>query len=190
MDVEHGDARAEELFEVLVLGDDSDLDVLVVGVFEDALGDGGDDVVGFGALVGEDGDAEQAGHLEDAFDLWGEVFRRGFARCFVLGVELVSEGGAWGVGGDDDVVGVELVEELDEHGGEGEDGVGGFAGDGRGHAAADGVVGAEDLGVAVDEVEGLGGGGVGGGHGRGLVVVVYGSSFRSLVDPLPYGRGS
>jgi len=105
--------------------------------------------------MADDGDAERFDELEDAGDLGGKVFRRLAASALVGGVEVVAEGVAGSVNGDGDVVWLELPQELEQHGGEAEDGVGGLAGDGGAHAAADGVVGAEDLGESVDEVERL-----------------------------------
>ena len=110
-------------------------------------------VVGFVPFGFVDGHAEGFDDLEDAVDLLGHVFGHGFALGFVGGVEGFAAGGA-GVHGEDDVGGLAHLEEFEEHSDEAEGGVGGFAGGGL--EAHDGEVGAVDLGVAVDDVEGVG----------------------------------
>ena len=169
-------ALAQQLLEVLVLADDADADVGVLRRIR--AGDGGDDVVGLEALGPDHGHAEQFEDFEGPLDLGGEVLGRLAAGGFVVGVELGAEGAAVAadVEGHGQVGGVAVTLELggvppqqfEEHADEPEGHVGRLAGDGRGHPAPDGVVGPEELGVAVDDVEGFHGGEEKRGWGSGI----------------------
>ena len=152
----------EELFEVFVLGDHADFEVGVLGA--EAVDEGGEDVVGFEAGGGDHGDADFLEEGEAAVDLGHEVVGGLLAVGFVLGVELAAEGGlvAADVERNGDKVGLACLqdvgalglEQLEEHSDEPKGHVGGFFGDRARHRRTDSVVVAEELAVAVDEVEG------------------------------------
>ena len=169
--VEKRDAVGQHLLEVLVLGDKADAEVRVLG--GQAGGERGEDVVRLVSWHLEDRDAEQPGDVEHDRDLRLKVLGRGRAVALVLGVESVAEGVALAVDGHRDVGGAVLLEELEQQGGEREDGVGRLPSNGRRHPAAPGsrtdrVVRPEHLGMAVDEVEGRGrSGGIS--HGSGSI---------------------
>ena len=155
LDVVEDDPVRDHLLEVLVLADERDAQGGVLA--GELLGEGGHDVVGLGARDGEHGQAEAAGDLDHHGDLRLEVLRGGGPVALVIRVEVVAEGGLVGVDHQRRPRGPAGVEELEQHRREREDGPGGLAGDRAGHAAADGVVGPEELVVAVDEVDGFGG---------------------------------
>ena len=87
----------------------------------------------------------------DRAHLVAEIGRGSLAIRLVGGVKLLAEGGAAGVEDDGQAGGGELVDELQEHPEEAENGAGGIAA--RAGQATDGVVGLERERVAVDEEE-------------------------------------
>ena len=178
--VEDADVLVDELHHVLVGGDDVD----VVSLLGEAAGEGADDVVGFVAGEVEDGNVEGFEGAADVGLLLGEVWRSFGAGGLVAGVvdlfkllgldvELLDglhlgrffvavHGGSALVDGGE-VVRLEVLPQLVDHIDEDVGGGGGNAG-ARGHGARalHGVVGAEDEGHAVEEIDGwllLGGGG-------------------------------
>ena len=78
-----------------------------------------------------DRDAQRVEHLADQLDLAAEVFRRLAAAGLVLGVGLAAEGLPRHVEGDRDVGRLLVAQQVDQHRGEPEDGVGGLPGGGR-----------------------------------------------------------
>ena len=157
--IEHDDLGRDQLRQVLVRRDDDDLRP---SLRRDA-GVGRHDVIGLVALLLQAGQAEGAGRLLDVRNLQQEVFRRIAPVGLVVRVEIVSEGVARvvedhrEVGGrahvlDGLVLGVreQLPQHVAEH-------LHPARGQpvrprqrlGGGHA----VIGAEDVGRAVDEVE-------------------------------------
>jgi len=80
----------------------------------------------------------------------------GASRVPCTAVKVVAEGLAGQVDGHGHVVRAALQEELQQHAGEAEHGVRRLAGDRAVQAAADGEVGAENLRVAIDQIEGFG----------------------------------
>ncbi len=158
--VVHFDGLGEELSEVFVFGDDEEF---VIGGREES-GNGGDEVIGFESGVSEDGDTGIADDSDDALFLGREVFRGRGAVGFVLGVEACAfEVSRSGVDDHGEVIGVSVGDEVEEPLSEDEGGLGGFTG-GAGEFAEGCVVGAEDLGMSVNDVEGLG-------HGGGLLSI-------------------
>ena len=175
--VEDGDALVDELHHVLVGRDDEDM----MAERGELTGERADDIVGLVALVVEDGDPKGFERAADVRLLLDEVGRRFSAVGFVAGVlggfellrldvelfdvlELLREGVA--VDGRADVVdscevlGIEVLAQLVEHVDEHIGGRGGNAG-ARGHGARalHGVIGAEDEGHGVEQVDGRFGGG-------------------------------
>ena len=147
------DCTSDNFTQGLVLGDDVDLVALVA----EPADHGGDDVVGLEAGAGVDRHAGIADHLEDALLLGVEVVGDRGAVGLVLRENLLAEHALVAAFVDDhgQVVGLALVDEVHEHLGEDEGGLGRLARR-AGQFAERGEVGAEDLGVAVDDVEGLG----------------------------------
>src|SRR5439155_9674913 len=141
-------AGADELESILVRGDEDEVDV---GVAEPA-DDGGEDVVRLVARSLEDGQPEGLERPPHRRELLDEVLRHPRALDLVLGEPLVAKGGTLGVPGDAHVVRPILAEELPQHHGEAEGGVGRQAA--RGREVGDGVVGAVEVGRTVDEIEG------------------------------------
>ncbi len=151
-------------------------------------GERADDVVGLEALVGEDGDAEGLERAADVGQLLGEVGGHLGAvglvaevvdlfellrldvelldRLHLLGA-LVAEDGAGEVVDRREVVRLEVLAQLVDHVHEDVGRGGGNAG-ARGHGALPlhGVVGTEDEGHAVEQVDGGLFGGLRGGIGR------------------------
>jgi len=149
-DGEDAHARADELEEILVTGDDHDLEV---GPLEGAGDEGGEDVVGLEARDLDHRDPERLEQALDVGELPNEVVGHRRAGRLVLGGERVPERGPGGVPGDREVVGLLLAAELPEHRAKDQhrlrrDPLGG-------REVADRVVGAEELRVTVDHVERL-----------------------------------
>src|SRR5690606_9904337 len=145
------DLVREDLVEVLVLAADAQLDVLVL----EPLGDRRDDVVGLVSLELVDPDAHRRDDLSDALVLGVEVVGRVVAVRLVLGeVALAQRRRVADVEGDRQVVGPEVPQHVDEELGEHVHGLHGLARRGR-EVAERRVVGAEQLRVTVDDVEGL-----------------------------------
>ncbi len=145
--VPDGGGRVDDLEEVLVGGDDDRPEAF----FGRPDGERGDGVVGL--VLGELGRGDPQG-LEDVLEdghLDGEVVRHGLAVGLVLAVLLVADRRSLDVEDDAQVVGLFGVEELAQGADEAEDGAGREAG--RVGQAPDGVVGAVEEGVPVDEEE-------------------------------------
>jgi hypothetical protein len=187
--VEDGDALVDELHHVLVGGDDEDF-VTQGGEF---AGEGADDVVGFKAFVEEDGDAEGFEGAADVGLLLDEVGWSlgavGFVAAVFDGFEglgfdvelfdvlhlrghfVAMDRGSHVVDGGQ-VLRLEVLAQLVDHVDEDIGGGGGDAG-ARGHGALalHRVVGAEDEGHGVEQVD------------RGLFVLVRRGCHRSLMLP-------
>ena len=170
--IEDGDVFVDELHHVLVGRDDVD----VVAERGELAGEGADDVVGLEAFVVEDGDAEGLEGAADVGLLLDEVRRRlgavGLVAAVLDGLELLGldvelldvlhlrghlvamDGGAYVVDGGE-VLGLEVLAQLVDHVDEDIRRRGGDAG-ARGHGARalHGVIGAEDEGHGVEEVDG------------------------------------
>ena len=145
---QHPHARPHQLQQVLVAGDDDDVEV---GNLQRVLHDGGQRVVGLVAGHLEHRRAqriEQAAHVRQ---LAREVVGHRGARGLVVGEQAVAKGRARRIEGDAEVVGLFLADELPEHRREDQHRVARHAPGGR--EIADRVVGAEDVRVAVDHVE-------------------------------------
>jgi len=150
--VEDGDPRPDELQEVLVRGDDDDLQAPL-----DRLpGEGRDRVVGLVARHLHDRHPQGLAHAPDVGHLDGEVVVHLRPVGLVLGVLLVAEGLPRGIEEDGHVLRLLVLDQLAQHGREAVGGVRGQA-LARGEAA-DRVEGAVELAGAVDEVDRLRGG--------------------------------
>ncbi len=150
--VEHDNARAHELHQVLVGGDDRDV---AAGV-DDLARVGRDEVVGLIALLLDAGDVERLHRVADERELRDElVGRRRPVRLVVL-EDLVAEVLAAGVENDRDVGRrlrrLRLAQELPQHGAEAVHGADGQAVGGS-RQGRERVEGAEDVARAVDEVD-------------------------------------
>ena len=149
-------AGIEELRQVLVLAGDPDrrLGMLAPHPTDERR----DDVVGLDAPFREDGDARQARQLEAPLDLTVEVLGRRLAMRLVLGVELGPEGlgVAAGIDHERHVRASAVAQELQQHLAEAVDHVGRLVRDGAVEPAADRVVRAEELRVAIDDAEAIG----------------------------------
>jgi hypothetical protein len=182
--VQNDDLIVDQLHHVLVRGDNEHL---VPGLCELA-GEGADDVVGLEALVGEDGDAEGLERAADVGQLLGKVGGHLGAigliaevvdlfellrlevelldRLHLLGA-LVAEDGAGEVVDGGEVVRLEVLAQLVDHVHED---IGRRRRDagarGHGALALHGMVGTEDEGHAVEQVDGGLFGGLRGGVGR------------------------
>ena len=127
-------------------------------VVQDALHDGGDDVVRLKTGLADDRDAKGGDRLKDARDLHLEV-GRGRRPCgLVCRIDGVPEGIPGHVDDHRQVVGLRLEDQLEEGGKHPVHHLGRFAGHLTGHGRAHREECAEDLGVPVNQVEGLGGG--------------------------------
>jgi len=152
--IEDPDMRGDELHGVGVAGDDDSVDALPTGLAAERA----DNVVGFIFIDFKEGDAEGFYQVFDAAELVDKFNGSGGALGFIVVEELVAEGGAFLVEGDGVVGGLEVVEDLEEHGGEAVDGADDLAGFGDGEGfflavagGAEGVKGAVDDGVTVKE---------------------------------------
>ena len=114
-------------------------------------GQGGDDVVGLPAGDLEDGHPEDLAHPPHVRDLHGQLVVHPGPVGLVVLVLLVPERLSRRVEQDADALGLLVLQELLEHGGEAVGGVGGKAP--AGGEAADRVVGPVELSAAVDEVD-------------------------------------
>ena len=150
--VVHAHARAHELHQVLVGGDDGH----VGAGFQRLARVSGDEVVGLVALLLEASDVERSHRIADEGELRDKVLWHVRAVRLVVGIELVAER-LFGKVEDHRKMGrraefAGLAEQLPQHGAEAMHGadrepVGG-AGEGR-----QGVKGAEDVARAVDQID-------------------------------------
>ena len=139
--------RVDDLEEVLVRRDDDRLEALAGR----PRGQRGQGVVGLVLRELGRGDAQGPEDVLEDRDLDGEVVRHGLAVGLVGLVLLVADGRSLDVEDDAQVVGLFRVDELAQGADEAEDGAGREAG--RVGQAPDGVVGAVEEGVPVDEEE-------------------------------------
>ena len=145
--VVNGDAVVHQLEEVLVTGDDGDLEP----GFDGPFGKRADHVVGFEAREGENRDAEGFTRFVDPRNLLGEIRRHRGAVGLVVGRHLGPECRAGQVERRGDVLRRMIGDELAQHRHEDVDRVGRFAG-GPGQApAAHRVIRAIHLRAAVDQ---------------------------------------
>ena len=147
---QHAHARADELQQVLVAGDDDDVEV---GHGQRVLDEGGQRVVGLVARHLEDRRPERVEQAADVGQLAREVVRHRRARGLVVGEHRVAERRTRRIQRDAEVVGLLLADELPEHRAQDQHRVARHAL--RRREVADRVVGAEDVRVAVDDVERL-----------------------------------
>ena len=159
--VEHGDAVADQLHQVLVGGHHGDPDALRPSL----LRVGRDQVVGLEVGHLDARQVEGPGRLADHLELRDQVFRRIGPLGLVVRIDLVSEGVGALVEDHRQAVGIALAQQLDQHVGKAEGRVGRRAV--RGVARRDREIGPEDVARAVDQVEVLVGSG--GGHGPGIL---------------------
>ena len=145
--VEDVDPVVDELKEVLVAGDDGDVEPRL----DRPRGEGADDVVGLEAPAGDDGHAEGRARLVYPGDLLDEVGGHRTPVGLVVGRELVAEGRPLQIESGRDELGGLLGHQLAQHGDEAEHRVGRASVGAR--QPPDRVVGAVHLGVAVDEEE-------------------------------------
>ena len=156
--IEHADAVAHELEEVLVHRDDGDVEAIGDGRFDQRA----DHIVGFVAIGGEDRDAERLAGGVHHRNLPGQLVRHRRAVGLVVGDQVVAEGPARQIERRGDVLRLVLPQQHPEHRDEDVDRVGGLALRVVQQRAVAGpnrrVVRAVHLRAAVDEVEeGLGG---------------------------------
>ena len=117
--IQHDHVGIDQLHQVLVRGNDGDPGAGLAGV----AGVGGDQVVGLESLHFDGGDADGFGRLADQGELGDELVWRRRAVRLVVGIDVVAEGAPCLVENHGDVIGVGLLDELHEHGGEAVDGV-------------------------------------------------------------------
>ncbi len=148
--VEHEDMLAEQLIEVLVATDE--VDVEIGGVFATQCRQ---DVIRLVALLAENRHLHGLEYGDDAVDLRREIFRRRLAVALVARVEVHTKDGLVGdVHRHGQIVGLSIAQEAQEHLQEYVDRARLFAGR-RGQRAEGCIIGAVDLSVAIDEVEGF-----------------------------------
>ena len=162
--IEHDHARADELHQVLVGGDDGD----VGAGFRRLPCIGGDEIVRLEAELLDGGQVEGFGRVADEAELGPQILRRLRPVGLVRAIELVAEG-ALGLVEDDAEIGrthaqAGVRQELPQHVAE--------AGDGADRQAVrlagerrQGVIGAEDEGRAVDQEDMVAGAETGAGWG-------------------------
>ena len=150
--VVHAHARAHELHQVLVGGDDGH----VGAGFQRLARIGGDDVVGLVALLLDAGDVERLHRVADQWELRDEVFGHVGAVRLVVFEQLVAEG-ACRIVEDHREMGrrrqlAGLAQQLPQHGAEAVHGADGqpvrWPREGRQR-----VIGAEDIARAVDQID-------------------------------------
>ena len=158
MDIKQRDALAEQLFEILVFADNANGKVRVRG--PQLRHQCRDDIVSFKPLRADDRYADLLQRRKTARHLRLKIFRWRGALGFVVRVQLRAERAAVAadIQRDGDVVRLATdvtlaAEQLEQHAQEPERHVGRFLGDRRRHRRADGVVGPEELCVAVDDEE-------------------------------------
>jgi len=154
--VEDPDVGRDELHGIGVTGDDDGLDAPLRRL----LAEGAQDIVCLVLIDFKEGDVEGFDQLAHAVDLPYQVVGHGGTLGFVVVEHLVAEGGTFLIEGDGVMGGLELGEDLEEHQGEAVDGADDLAGpgDGKGRClavprGAEGMIGAVDDGVAVEEDE-------------------------------------
>ena len=143
----------EELREVLVFRHDADGEL---GGFPlHSLHDGSNHVIRFHACDAQHRHVHLFENGNASLHLRVEILRRRSTIRLVLGIELGTERFAISAHIDDDgdVVRRVFPKQLEHHAHEPEREIRRFLGDGAAQRAADGVVGAEELRVAVDEIE-------------------------------------
>ena len=145
--VEDLDGAADELEEVLVAGDERDLEALRRRL----LGQRAHDVVGFVAARRQDRHAEGAARLVDQRHLVDQIGRHRSPRRLVVGGQLTPEARSADVERRGEELGLVVGDQLREHGHEAVDGVRDLAG-GVGHRRQ-GMVRPVHLVAAVDEEE-------------------------------------
>ena len=156
-----GDAVVHELEEVLVAGDDRDLEAGRHRLRRQRA----DHVVGLVASRGDDRHAERLAGFVDPGDLLGEIRRHRRAVGLVVGDELVAERRSRQIERGGDELRMMVLDQLAQHRHEDVDGVRGLAFGAAEAAAAHRVIGAVHLRTAVDQEQALGRGHlVGGGR--------------------------
>ena len=145
--VEHPDVGVlDELVGVPVAGHDDDVVAPVPGLG----GQGGDDVVGLEARHLHHRYAQRLHHLADQAHLLAEDVGGLGPPRLVVGHQLVAEGGLGTVEGYGYAFRAVVLEQVHEHGGEAEDGVGHLTRHGR-HVRGKGEEGPVGQGVAVEQ---------------------------------------
>jgi hypothetical protein len=142
------DVVPNQLQQVGVAGDDDHFVALV----SEAAGERANDIVGLISLALLDGDVERVDQLANARDLRPKVLRHLAAGAFVLRVEFVAERMP-AFQSDDGVVGLPLPQDVEQHRREAEHRVR-LLTTGGGERRRQGVIGAEDQAVPVDENDG------------------------------------
>ncbi len=138
---------SDELDHVAVEADDEGVDSLLFGLPRQRA----EGIVGLEARHAEDGYVEGFDELDAASDLGGEVFGRGDTMGLVGHVEVVAEGRAAWVEGDGDMRGIELLKDAEEGVGEAEDGGHDFAGASHDERLFEGVIGAVNDAVPIEQ---------------------------------------
>ena len=115
------------------------------------LGVGGDEVVGLEALQLDGRHVEGPGRLADQGELRDQLWRRRRTVGLVVGIEIVAESASSGIEDHRDVVGVGILQQLQQHVGEAIDRVHRRAVAAR--HGRQGMEGAEDVARAVDQVD-------------------------------------
>ena len=147
---QHPDTRADKLQQILVAGDDDDLQI---GKLERLLHDRGEHVVRLVAPHFEHGRAERVEQAAHVRELAHEVVRHRGARRLVLREQRVAERRARRIERDAEVVGLLFADQLPQHRAEDEHRVTRHAL--RRREVADRVVRAEDVRMPVDDVKTL-----------------------------------
>ncbi len=145
--VQHVDAGADQLHQVLVGGHDGGAPAGGDG----RVGIGRDQVVGLPVRQFDRGDTEGGGRVADQDELRHQLGRGLGSVRLVLVVEAVAEGGAAGVEDDGEMGADMILQQLGQHVGEAEHGI--YRGAVRAGHRRQGMKGAEDEARAVDQDE-------------------------------------
>ena len=146
----------EQLTKILVAAHDADGHVRMRGAR--AQHQRGDGIIRLHLGHGHHGNGEQPAQLHATLHLRREILRRRLTMRLVFGIDGRAEGAAIPrrVDHQHQAVRSLLAQQLQQHAREPEHHVRGLVGDGAGHAAADGVIRAEELRVTVDDPQRVG----------------------------------
>ena len=153
VNIKQFDVIIEKLGEVLVLGDDADMEVGLL--LAQTRHQGGDDIVGLDPLHPHHGDVHLIENAQTAIDLGAEVVGGLIAIGLVFGIDFAAERFlvAAHIDGHRKVIRLVVPHDLENHAHKAERHVRRLLGDRAGHAGPNGVIRAKELRVAVDEVE-------------------------------------
>jgi len=149
--VPHGDPLLDQGQKVFVPRQDHHLEALVPSPAHQ----GGDQVVGFETILFQSGQVQALDDFLNVGELHGQLFGHGGPVGLVLRIFPVPKGRGLGVEGQGQILRLALPEDLEQHIGDAERGIGGKAlGVGQ---AADGVESPVNIGTDVQEIKDPGG---------------------------------